>query len=34
MQSRFARIVFAIFGVVAAWDTFGSQLTPPGVREK
>ena len=34
MQSRFARIVFTIFGVVAAWDTFGSQLMPPAVREK
>ena len=33
LESSFARIVFAVFAVVAAWDTFGSQLMPPGVRE-
>lgn len=34
MASRFARAVFAVFGLVAAWDTFGSQLMPPSVRER
>lgn len=34
MESRFARAVFAVFAVVATWDTLGSQLMPPTVRQK
>src|SRR3990170_643025 len=34
MQSRLARIVLGLWAVVAFWDTLGSQLMPPDVKEK